>query len=1395
QVIDTTSPVVTLNESAEFGGTDLVTFKAGQTFVDPGVTSDDLDSATEMVVTHKISPDAWFTFDDEVNPGMDVTENGWDGQFYNMAARSDEGRYGAGLLISSLDSNSRFEIPGNGFPLKSEWTATAWFKKLYPTGRWRTLFRGRNTDHQIMFSNNSDLLGNYANGRGDFRSSGFSLTSDESKAWRHITAVGIGNETRFYMDGQFVGASDQKGIDSIFLIGNQANQHFAKYIDDVMLFNRALSEQEIAIAKGGNQPFDTTNPGAYSLLYTVTDSSGNTSQAFRKVVVEEDVSAPVITLIGKTEVTHEAGEEYQDNGAFVSTADGEPLLNEGLKTETDLASLPGTYSFTYTFTDEKGSVAIPVMRSIKVIDTSGPVITLVGASPITLPRGEVYDDPGALAEDNVDGIVPVQVVGMTQPYVALDIGPLAQRVQDGWIGVSGGNNDQNNIILPSQEVVTPDGHTLTIQISSVDWRDRGDSTSSAPLARVAEDFVKNNAGDITLTLTGLPEGDYVFTTYHLDVLNAQSEQINVYVTDANGQDVLQGVQGNANLNPGVNNITEGNFGNTSATFKIKSDGVDPIEVRLDGQVPDTEVPINALVIETPVVISAVGEYLLTYSAMDSLGHRSEITRTVIVSDDATIPSITLLGDKEINLEAGNAFGDPGITLKDRDGNDLDASLVQVSGKVLSDVPGIYVLAYDYADADGKVAVTRKRTITVGDSIAPAITLNGAATIVHILGEPYQDAGATAVDTVSGVVEVTDSFNFYSNGLIAHWNFEDLTDDIARDQVSGQHGVMKRFDLVTDHIDGIRGKALNFDGVDNRIDVPVLGRNPSEFTVSAWLLRRNGNASSIFHTKGWEAGDLHFIVQNDINFAFNGMGQQSGGGGNDFRSIDQLKLNEWTHVAVAYSLNAKQAQIYIDGELLRETTFTGTRRIMLKDGLFIGAGQNGTDRFLDGALDEVAIYDRALTSSQVRAVMDGGQTVDVRTEGQYAINFTAHDASGNKAMATRTVIVTADPDAPVITLLGNAEIAHEAGNPFEDPGATVSDKDGNALEAASIVVGGEVKSDTLGQYTLTYDFTDDAGGKAMQILRKVTIADTLAPVITLIGDKETRIGINAPFTDPGATAKDLFEGDIQVQANIPIPIDTNAAGDYEIIYTATDSVGNKAEIKRTVKVLPDTTPPVITLVGESTMTINLGSEYDEDGAIAEDNIDGILTPFLEDSGTVDAVDTSKEGTYIITYDVSDSAGNKALQVTRTVIVKSADPFDNWLDKVAADQRTPQSDPDNDGIPNLLEYAFGGDPAIADRAIVLPEFDPSDGSLKLTFIHLKASIDPKLNYMPEITSSLKAVWSTDGLTTKGALQGVPQDNLPDGKPFATSDYARASVTADAAMVDAGSKQFLRISVIRE
>ena len=50
--------------------------------------------------------------------------------------------------------------------------------------------------------------------------------------------------------------------------------------------------------------------------------------------------------------------------------------------------------------------------------------------------------------------------------------------------------------------------------------------------------------------------------------------------------------------------------------------------------------------------------------------------------------------------------------------------------------------------------------------------------------------------------------------------------------------------------------------------------------------------------------------------------------------------------------------------------------------------------------------------------------------------------------------------------------------------------------------------------------------------------------------------------------------------------------------------------------------------------------------------------------------------------------------------------------------------------------------------------------------------------------------EGISVKGALEGVPQDDLPDGKSFADSDYERIEASASIT----GQKQFVRIQVSR-
>ncbi len=105
---------------------------------------------------------------------------------------------------------------------------------------------------------------------------------------------------------------------------------------------------------------------------------------------------------------------------------------------------------------------------------------------------------------------------------------------------------------------------------------------------------------------------------------------------------------------------------------------------------------------------------------------------------------------------------------------------------------------------------------------------------------------------------------------------------------------------------------------------------------------------------------------------------------------------------------------------------------------------------------------------------------------------------------------------------------------------------------------------------------------------------------------------------------------------------------------------------------DTVVPEITLLGDNPLTVESGNNYKDPGVQALDDVDGDITGDV----VVDAsgVDISSVGSYQVTYNVSDSSGNAAVEVVRTVEVITGD--------------NPQS-PEND----ILAFAIPGQEEIA------------------------------------------------------------------------------------------------------
>ena len=202
----------------------------------------------------------------------------------------------------------------------------------------------------------------------------------------------------------------------------------------------------------------------------------------------------------------------------------------------------------------------------------------------------------------------------------------------------------------------------------------------------------------------------------------------------------------------------------------------------------------------------------------------------------------------------------------------------------------------------------------------------------------------------------------------------------------------------------------------------------------------------------------------------------------------------------------------------------------------------------------------------------------------------------------------------------------------------------------------VRSDTVdtsrpGRYQIRYAVSVFL--KDVSAFRTVVVADRVPPVVTLLGESELRLEDIRTFTDPGATAEDNYDGDLSPAITLShtekaIEDGEDAGGtEYTFTYSVLDSSGNTAFATRKV-VVKDRTPPVITLNGEDTVTVMLGSPYEEQGATAEDAVSGAVEVSVSGS-----VDTDTEGEYAVKYTAEDEAGNTA-EAVRKVRVKKPLP---------------------------------------------------------------------------------------------------------------------------------------------
>jgi len=140
-------------------------------------------------------------------------------------------------------------------------------------------------------------------------------------------------------------------------------------------------------------------------------------------------------------------------------------------------------------------------------------------------------------------------------------------------------------------------------------------------------------------------------------------------------------------------------------------------------------------------------------------------------------------------------------------------------------------------------------------------------------------------------------------------------------------------------------------------------NPTTVTDQAWLVSKH-------YVAPW-SGDYSLRLRKDRRLSFGVVNADGRYVSEGVASGKTVPLKEWTHVAATF--HEGELKLYINGELDAEKTSEKVRHTTLKrypkDHITIGAWSHRPMYFFNGAIDDVAIYSRALSRAEIRAVMN------------------------------------------------------------------------------------------------------------------------------------------------------------------------------------------------------------------------------------------------------------------------------------------------------------------------------------------------------------------------------------------------------------------------------------------
>jgi len=206
-------------------------------------------------------------------------------------------------------------------------------------------------------------------------------------------------------------------------------------------------------------------------------------------------------------------------------------------------------------------------------------------------------------------------------------------------------------------------------------------------------------------------------------------------------------------------------------------------------------------------------------------------------------------------------------------------------------------------------------------------------------------------------------------LVAYWPFEEGSGNVVYDL--SDYANDGAINGAPKWVVGKMGAALEFDGSDDYVDC---GNDPSldindKITVMAWV-KTTSTAHGYFVSKGTAWDEIgHYAVGQEYNVPMTFQLEIAGSGGTvELDSNVAVNDGQWHHIVGVY--DDPVAKVYVDG--VEEGTTTQSNRLTgsAVEGLTIG--RRGGGNIISGIIDEVRIYNRALTEPEILTAMEGAK---------------------------------------------------------------------------------------------------------------------------------------------------------------------------------------------------------------------------------------------------------------------------------------------------------------------------------------------------------------------------------------------------------------------------------------